>query len=92
MFIFLFLPSCLPGFAEIIWNYRYSLLLNLFLHNISCYKNPFLQTALVCNNHVISNYLDLSFTGFIAHHYVLYTTSSPICIFWSNFVWLGCFL
>lgn len=35
MFIFLLLPSYLPGFAEIIWSYRYSLLLNLFLHSVS---------------------------------------------------------
>lgn len=35
MFIFLLLPSCFSGFAKITWNYRYSLLLNLFLHNVS---------------------------------------------------------
>jgi hypothetical protein len=43
VFLFLFLPSCSPGFAEIIWNYRHSLLLNLFLHNVfSITKNVFL--------------------------------------------------
>lgn len=40
MFIFLF-----PGFAEIIWSYRYSLLLDLFLHNVS-YITKFLSYKL----------------------------------------------
>lgn len=35
MFIFLLLPSYFPGSAEIIWNYRYNLLLYLFLHSVS---------------------------------------------------------
>lgn len=39
----------------------------------------------VCTNHIISSYLDLHFTGVIAHHHFLYITSFPICIFWSNF-------
>ena len=34
MFIFLLLP-CFPGLEEIIWNYRYNLLLNLVLQNVS---------------------------------------------------------
>lgn len=49
-------------------------------------QNSFLTKCItVCNNLIISSYLDLSFTGFIAHCYFLYMTSFPICIFWSNF-------
>lgn len=86
MCIFLLLPSCFPGFAEIIWNYRHGLLLNLFLHNTAYIQNSFLTKCIrVCSNHVISSYLALSFTGFIAHCYSLHMTSFPSCIFWSNF-------
>ena len=86
MSIFLLLPSHFPGFAEIIWNYRYSLLLNLFLHNVSLLQKSFLPNCIkVCNNQIISSYLDLSFTGFIAHRYFSYITSSPTCISRSNF-------
>lgn len=76
-----------PGFAEIIWNYRCSLLLKFFFCILSLLlQKSFLTNCVrICNNCVISNYLDLSLTGFTAHHYFLCITSSPVCIFWSNF-------
>lgn len=49
-------------------------------------QNSFLINHIrVCNDHITSSYLDLSFTGFIIHYYFLYRTSFPVCIFWSNF-------
>lgn len=46
MFIFRLLPSCFPRFAEIIWNHKYSLSINLFLHSVSSITEIFLTNAL----------------------------------------------
>ena len=89
MFIFRLLPSCFPHFAEIIWNHKYSLSINLFLHSVSSITEIFLTNCITACNHIISSYLDLSFTGFIAYHYFLYITSSPPGIVWSHFPLAG---